>query len=1646
MSKNKETKEENSMKRKGLKLLASTLVFIMMFTYISIVQEAFATNAQNLSTGNANVEFDVYLSDNTGRKTIGEENYLYAKINVNNSGYLKNGTITLENPNFDLAGEIQNEYVSKFENGVIYLKQINAPKEVIIAIPIKAREGEKVGKDDFNSQFNVQFQGKYVTGNGTEKNVSAGASIGLIWDAERSVKRELEPVKVIPYTDAENKKHIAIEFKAVAKLEGNTLPLSKEKIEISLPLIDSKAAEKVVVSANTTKQINGEEIPVSFSRDNYTFDSTENKLTIEVENTPDANGKISWKKDSNDEYIVTAVYDAQNVNLATAPLQIKYTSKVTLTTANGTSAWIGNEEGTQTTRTITGEEGSKLVEFDVKTNVDSLSKGQMYANYNSENKADTIVEEKIYANVAYADLVNKIVINQETDKFVKEDGTKISTISNGNNGTYVKSLTINKDNFEKMLGENGSIKIYNGETLISTIDKNSAADSNNNYVVNLSSMNLNVIKVETTKPISEGIIEIDIQRAIKGDFVDYFSNVTDFRALELALNLTSENSIGLTNQSTDITKTINLTEPQTKAELTIDREELSTIVPNTDVKLTAVLRTDSLDYMLYKDPTLNITLPNYITDINVKNIEVLFETEGTKLNLANSNVVNNDNGTKTIQVELNGTQTEYTLGAVSKGVNVVITADIVVNRLAPNKQETIVMNYTNNYMGEEEKEVAANVNLIAPVGVVTVSMLENYAENAATITGVSEDSLVGKLNLGADAREARFNMYVLNNYTNTIDNVSVLGRTLFEGNKAIDGGADLGSNINMPLTSNINVTGVDASKVKVYYSENGLATKDLSLASNGWSLNVQDLSKVKSYLIVVENTAFNVGEGINFTYNVNVPANLDFNQTAYEDFVVYYNNNLASGTIQDKELSTKLGMSTGKGAKLEATLSTDTDENVELIKGETAKYTLKVKNIGTDTATNVVATLDLPAGLSSDDNKISLGNIAAGKEVTKEITVTATNTTNDTDKVETKAIVKTDSLKDAIETNSVFSTIAKTYYGAGGTISHDTPSVVKENDTFDYIMHIISTDTSEIRENTVLEVNLPNEIEFEGLKVENQKLREDVDITNSITYNYNKNTKKLTINLGNVDGKDFKRVTLTLKVGSLPDGVYEKEITIPAKVTGTNVRDQEFTSNSLKIGKVGFRISQTSTITENSEISSFEDFKYVFEIENLSGLRLYNVELKDILPSCLGFSDMKITYDSGITDAVYDQYDSTNPTASLNFNGRQTAVVEVNVYAKDLSEAKTITNKATLSYEGEVVATSNGISHKILEFVQPSGDGEVTENTKRISGQVWYEDTIDGMKDENEKKVSNVEVLLFDNTTGDFVRELDGSRLRAVTGEDGTYTFGQIPQGRYTVVFLYNTADYSATTYRMENVDDTKNSDAIDTKITIDGLSKVAAITEEIVVSKNNVYNIDLGLVKSPKFDLSLNKTVSKVTVQDSEESKTYNYENTKLAKADIVGKKVNDTTIVVEYKIQVKNEGAIAGYVKKIVDYMPASMKFSTELNKDWYTGANGEIYNSSLSNTIINPGETKEVTLILTKKLTEDTLGLINNTAEIYEAYNDLGIADYDSTVQNKVTSEDDISSADVLVTVKTGEWIVFTGLTITIIAIIGVGAYFIKKKVLK
>ena len=84
---------------------------------------------------------------------------------------------------------------------------------------------------------------------------------------------------------------------------------------------------------------------------------------------------------------------------------------------------------------------------------------------------------------------------------------------------------------------------------------------------------------------------------------------------------------------------------------------------------------------------------------------------------------------------------------------------------------------------------------------------------------------------------------------------------------------------------------------------------------------------------------------------------------------------------------------------------------------------------------------------------------------------------------------------------------------------------------------------------------------------------------------------------------------------------------------------------------------------------------------------------------------------------------------------------------------------------------------------------------------------------------------------------------------------------------------------------------------------------------------------------------------------------------------------------------------------------------------------------------------------RITEDLIfSTINNSAEIYESYNEQGLQDVDSTTGNEVKTEDDMSKADVVVSLVTGsQIIVYVLIALGIIVIVGFGIFGIKKYVL-
>ena len=180
----------------------------------------------------------------------------------------------------------------------------------------------------------------------------------------------------------------------------------------------------------------------------------------------------------------------------------------------------------------------------------------------------------------------------------------------------------------------------------------------------------------------------------------------------------------------------------------------------------------------------------------------------------------------------------------------------------------------------------------------------------------------------------------------------------------------------------------------------------------------------------------------------------------------------------------------------------------------------------------------------------------------------------------------------------------------------------------------------------------------------------------------------------------------------------------------------------------------------------------------------------------------------------------------------------------------------------------------------------------------------------------------------------------------------------------------------------------------------------------------------------------------------TGNDETDIIPKVEINRKKLDSTIVRFGYTIKITNEGDIAGYAKEITDYVPEGLRFYAEDNEGWTDEGNNVISTRLLENTLLQPGESAEVTVIFRWINGSENLGLKTNTAEISEDYNDEGIPDRDSTPDNQVPGEDDIDEAQVLLSISTGligNIIMYVSAGAIILMVFAGGIILIKKFVL-
>lgn len=204
-------------------------------------------------------------------------------------------------------------------------------------------------------------------------------------------------------------------------------------------------------------------------------------------------------------------------------------------------------------------------------------------------------------------------------------------------------------------------------------------------------------------------------------------------------------------------------------------------------------------------------------------------------------------------------------------------------------------------------------------------------------------------------------------------------------------------------------------------------------------------------------------------------------------------------------------------------------------------------------------------------------------------------------------------------------------------------------------------------------------------------------------------------------------------------------------------------------------------------------------------------------------------------------------------------------------------------------------------------------------------------------------------------------------------------------------------------------------------------------------------------FDLALRKWVTQAIVIDSNGQTITQTghdpwdDPEAVVKVELHRKKLNQVTVKFKYSIRVYNQGEIEGYAKEVTDYIPEGLKFVAEDNPGWTDEGNNVISTRLLENTLLKPGEYADVEVLLTWINNENNMGVMVNTAEISEDYNEYDVPDIDSTPDNQKPGEDDIDDAPVMLSITTGQVRIYFTLGFIVLITIAGGVILIKKFVL-
>lgn len=1596
------------MKSKILKIIVILLLIMTMtmvnFIYIGKTFISYAID--DISTNVKNIEFGAYFKDANGQKVTQMkptkmETNMVLQIAVKNDGYF-NGQVELGIANFKIKEIVgSNEFVNKIEGNTITLSQINAGSTVEIEVKVELLKAEIFDSKLFDMESQITLKGIYKDSSERDISVVSSKNVKLSYPSANLVEENIvSDMEVITNKNininGEDKKVIQVALRL--GLKDNSVPTKEIVLENTAIGTNDKSNIEIISSAHMNMTTKWE----SHTKGN----TISMKLTNDLQD-----GKIIWKDEGNEEIILTYVAkkdaDIKNQEISANVKMILF-------------------DGQEVTKELkTNLDVSKELNNTITTKIENVEtqmyKGKLYQGIDREFSTNTDI---------FIDLANAHEYLE-----IKEDNLFGQT---ENANVVYQSSILNKEQWMKVLGEEGKITIINkdGDT-ITTLDKNTQTDENGNVIVDYGQGQEGIV-LKTTTPISTGKLKLTHNKILKDNRNLNLKKATNFSTIAYVTdNLVLDKKLEKDNKNVAL---MELKEPKTEARLEVNKDSLSTVITN-NVEMKVVLKTNNEAYDLYQNPIITIALPEDIEKIDLTKIEMLYEEE-LKIKSYRAEGRN-------IIIELEGKQTAYK-GDTIEGANIVIYANITLNQKAASKDAQIQMNYTNKQASQTIENVVTPIKVVAPTEITAIYQIP---ELGIETIGQEENKTV-TLPVGVEAKQVGSYIEVINNKPDAIHNVSILGVFLTKNSE---------NTINTSIIEGIKVQGIE--NVKIYYTENEKATEDINNTENGWVENIVDSTKVKKYLIVINEMASQ--SRLIATYKTQIPGKLEYNQKAKQWYEVSYTDSKTKA--QNKINSAQIEMTTGVGPRIETSLSakigSDNLNSGDKVKaGEVIQYSIEVSNTGSEEIKDAKIIAPIPEGttyvepkenyeytgssyykeIDTENFETTIESIKPGEKIVKTYEVRVNKDITE-GQIKQKVLITVGELKK--ETNELQFNIE------GGNVRISVKRITDRNNilysgsSLEYYA-IIENMTDKSINNVEIETQMPEELNVQnvslitGLKEKditdsdltdpNANEASPVDETSDEAAQDNLDIKDMEynkiLNIGEIKAGETKVLYYETNVNSIKE---QKTIEFYTKakeeknIYRSNIRHDVLNAYNLSINMIS---NVTSQYVKAGDI-----LEYTINVKNESKEVIPNIQIIDNIPEQF---TVKLVEKGNEQLSELEENNNIIVYTSLNPGEEQKIKISTIVNeSADRTEAEQISNIATVNVNGNEIAKTAEIVH----IIEPSkgntsgggnqGESDQNEDAKIISGIAWFDENNNGKKDVEEKLLSDIKISILNLETNEFVKTSDGNKLEVTTNEKGMYILNNIPKGKYIIIFEFAKDKYKITTYKAEGVSENENSNAMISELTIQGETKEFVATDVIQVENDNISNINIGLNEIQKFDLKLEKYISKMTVQNSKGTTVKEYDNSNIAKLELDAKQLNNTNVIIEYKIKVSNVGEATGYAKKIVDYMPNDMKFNSELNKDWYQNGKN-IYTNSLENQPIKAGESKELTLILTKTMNENNVGRMGNVAEIAEDYNELGMKDINSTPNNRANGENDMATADAIISIKTGGIVFYSIITIVIL----------------